>query len=97
MMKKLIALGAAIGLATAANAYQQTSNNSDDGLIAVASTPKTETYDGANSAGLPGQPAPEAGYQAPNNPAADGGEYQFCSDTIRDNCRQRRDPSYSPN
>ena len=93
-MKRIFALGAAIGLATSAHAYQQ--NNTNEGLIAVPASSQTETYDGANSPGLPGQPAPEAGYQAPSDPGATSGEYPFCSETLRDDCRQRRDPSYNP-
>lgn len=91
-MKRFLTAAALIGFATAA--YAQPTTDSNAGLIAVPATSKTEVYDGPNSPGLPGQPAPAPGYTAPASPSATGGEYPFCSATVRDNCRQRRDPSY---
>ena len=100
-MKKTIALVAAIGLASAAYGQTTAQPATDDAaeLIPLPETTKTQTYDGPNSAGAPGQPAPtdadakltaaEGRYTAQTR-----GEYPFCSATVRDNCRQRRDPGY---
>ena len=96
---KLIALTAAAALTVSTAAYADHHMQTDDGLIPLGNSPQTETYDGPNSRGAPGQPAPTdseaktesvfATYQASTR-----ADYPFCSATVRDNCRQRRDPGY---
>ncbi len=96
---KIIALtaAAALTLGSAAHAYQDEPD--DDRLIPLGTSANTQTYDGPNSEGAPGQPAPEAGSSQltasfATYSATQRTEYAFCSETVRDNCRQRRDPGY---
>ncbi|NNC73802.1 MAG: hypothetical protein HKN78_13135 [Sphingomonadaceae bacterium] len=95
---KIIALtaAAALTMGSAAYAYQPADN---DRLIPLPSTSNTENYDGPNSRGAPGQPAPTDADARLTSPAGTYSatartEYPFCSATVRDNCRQRRDPGY---
>lgn len=96
---KIIALTAAAALTMGSAAYAYQPADDDEGLIPLGTSTNTEVYDGPNSTGAPGQPAPTDADTRLTSPAGTYSatartEYPFCSATVRDNCRQRRDPGY---
>ncbi len=102
-MKKTLALTAAAGLAAALSGAAWADNHAmqEPDLIPLGTSAQTETYDGPNTTTAPGQPAPLETDARTNSPGdgynpATRSDYPFCSEEVRDNCRQRRDPGYRP-